>query len=125
MLCDSLGITPSANNGTLHLPLQPFGFHGPDDFEEPVYDPTPLDNAVTATKGPAKSIGVDPVSVPSLATTSDGSYPTSAAPTHAESTKEGETHEEDDDDWIDEAESKIKGFWDWVKEKVNGLWDKA
>ena len=125
MLCDSLGITPVANNGTLHLPLQPFGVHGPDDFEEPIYDPTPLDNAKTATKGSVKSIGVDPVPAdPSLATASDDGSPTPAAPTQAENTKEGE-EQEDDDDWIDEAESKIKGFWDWVKEKVNGLWDKA
>lgn len=125
MLCDSLGITPVANNGTLHLPLQPVGFHGPDDFEEPIYDPTPLDNAESATKGSFKSIGVDPVSIiPSLATASDGGSTTPAGPTQAENTKEGDKHDDDDDDdWIDEAESKIKGFWDWIKEKASGLWD--
>ena len=28
ILCDSVGITPLPNNGTLHLPLAPVGVHG-------------------------------------------------------------------------------------------------
>lgn len=120
MLCDSVGITPVANNGTLHLPLQPLGIHGPDDFEEPVYDPTPLGGAEGAANEAGKSIGVDPISVgPSTGTASDGASP--SKPTGAEDTAE----DEEDDEWIDKAESKIKGFWDWVKEKVDGIWGRA
>lgn len=124
LLCDSLGITPAPNNGTLHLPLRPFGVHGPDDFEEPVYDPMPLDNTGTATNdGADKSIGVDPVSViASPATALNGGSPTPAAPTQGEGAIEDDD-DDNDDDWIEEAESKIKSFWDWVKGKVNGLWD--
>ena len=145
MLCDSVGITPVANNGTLHLPLQPLGIHGSDDFEETVYDPTPLDGA----EAPSKSIGVDPVSVvPISGTTLDGGSP-AAAPTGAEDKPEDdndkpeddkdkpeddkdkpeddEDRPEDDEDnkWIDQAESKIKGVWDWVKEKAGGVWGKV
>ena len=29
-MCDSLGITPKPNNGTLRLPLKPVGFHSQD-----------------------------------------------------------------------------------------------
>lgn len=121
MLCDSVGITPVPNNGTLHLPLQPLGVHGPDDFEEPVYDPTPLGGEEAAAEGPGKPIGVDPVSVvPDIGMAPDGGSPT-AIPTGAEDAAEND----DDDEWIDEAESKIKGFWDWLKEKVGGVWGQA
>ena len=105
MLCDSVGITPVANNGTLHLPLQPLGIHGPDDFEETVYDPTPLDGA----EAPSKSIGVDPVSVvPTSGTSLDGGSP-AATPTGAEDRPEDdEDNPEDDEDRPDDDEDDDK-----------------
>ncbi|KAF7559828.1 hypothetical protein G7046_g4334 [Stylonectria norvegica] len=41
MLCDSVGIEPVANNGTLRLPLKPIGLHDPDETPETPEDPEP------------------------------------------------------------------------------------
>ncbi|KAH6887999.1 alkaline-phosphatase-like protein [Thelonectria olida] len=39
MLCDSVGIEPAANNGTLRLPLKPVGLHESEDTPEEPEDP--------------------------------------------------------------------------------------
>lgn len=41
-MCDSLGIAPKPNNGTLRLPLKPVGLHSDDstDAEDMVNDPS-------------------------------------------------------------------------------------
>ncbi|SPN99740.1 related to nucleotide diphosphatase [Cephalotrichum gorgonifer] len=129
MLCDSVGIIPASNNGTMRLPLRPLGLHGADDFAEPVYDPTP-----TAGGGTTKLIGVDPVDpsdpVSSVLDKETGTGATAAttapaAPAGEGETGEGETTEKEDEEEIDEAESKIKGLWDWITEKIGGIWDKV
>ena len=45
IICDSLGIEPHPNNGTLRLPLQPVGLHSDDD--EPLE--TPPDPVITSS----------------------------------------------------------------------------
>jgi hypothetical protein len=50
-VCDSIGITPKPNNGTLRLPLKPVGLHSDDNapgIETP--DDPPLVNTVVATR---------------------------------------------------------------------------
>ncbi|KAK7425850.1 hypothetical protein QQZ08_007699 [Neonectria magnoliae] len=39
MLCDSVGIEPQPNNGTLRLPLKPIGLHKPEETPEEPTDP--------------------------------------------------------------------------------------
>jgi hypothetical protein len=67
ILCDSLGIVPRPNNGTLRLPLRPIGLHSehdvssPDSPEDP---PTPVTISETpkTTSPPAQvesASGVD------------------------------------------------------------------
>ncbi|KAF7899928.1 hypothetical protein EAF00_004264 [Botryotinia globosa] len=41
IICDSLGLTPNPNNGTLRLPLKPVGFHSPDTSLPEPADPEP------------------------------------------------------------------------------------
>ncbi|KAA8567681.1 hypothetical protein EYC84_008154 [Monilinia fructicola] len=41
IVCDSLALTPKANNGTLRLPLKPVGLHSPDTFPPEPADPEP------------------------------------------------------------------------------------
>lgn len=42
IICDSLGIDPKPNNGTLRLPLQTVGFHSPEtSIKEPEDPPLP------------------------------------------------------------------------------------
>ena len=35
IVCDSLGVVPHPNNGTLHLPLNPIGLHGDETDDDP------------------------------------------------------------------------------------------
>lgn len=68
LICDSLSITPAANNGTLRLPLKPIGLH-PNNSDGLVT--TPNDPPLPSTEPPSSdskdhSIGVDdPDVVPS------------------------------------------------------------
>ncbi|KAL5381420.1 hypothetical protein DPSP01_007134 [Paraphaeosphaeria sporulosa] len=117
IVCDSIGITPLANNGTLRLPLKPVGLHSDEDNlpDETPADPVP----VSASPSPSPSsslspspsaaaieIHVDPPSSTSPAQTSKAAAPTSsAAPTgtHAPETWwQGLTHlAEGAEEWVD------------------------
>ena len=145
MLCDSVGIMPAPNNGTVNLPLKTVGVHGPDDFAESIQDPTPLDGAEADAGGEGKSIGVDPVAVapdtqsPDTDTQGHGKpigvdpvepvaetqtpMTSSSGPAAAAPTRTADMTEEEEQAWLDQAESKIKGFWDWVKEKFGSAFD--
>lgn len=121
LLCDSVGIEPVPNNGTLRLPLHPLGIHESHDPEE-LFEGPKSDSGELATAKPTKPVVVDPPVADGTPTDAEKVAETSVvtAPGAAEeSSKEG--HDED----IDEAESKIKGFWDWISEKVEGLWEKV
>ncbi|KAM5346786.1 hypothetical protein ACJ41O_009791 [Fusarium nematophilum] len=54
MLCDSVGIVPKPNNGTLRLPLKPIGIHKPEDTPEEPADPEPSVEAPPQSKEPAR-----------------------------------------------------------------------
>ena len=86
MLCDSVGLPPVPNNGTMHLPLEVSGLHDPDTrIEDPADDemwPSASDAAVqtSATSQEAsvtelsQSVDVDPVDSnhPAVSTTPAG-----------------------------------------------------
>ncbi|KAG8420662.1 hypothetical protein J3459_010878 [Metarhizium acridum] len=91
ILCDSLGIEPQPNNGTLRLPLKPVGTH--DDTkppETPEDPPPPQESSVhptefvptrpTKPQASSPAIGVDLPPPPSSASASEPSLP--AADTH-------------------------------------------
>lgn len=42
IICDSLGIEPRPNNGTIRLPFQTTGLHDPAAYEQPPDDPPPI-----------------------------------------------------------------------------------
>lgn len=60
ILCDSLGIVPRPNNGTLRLPLRPIGLHSehdvssPDSPEDPPGTPVTISETPTTTSPPAQ-----------------------------------------------------------------------
>ncbi|KAJ4298721.1 hypothetical protein N0V88_003753 [Collariella sp. IMI 366227] len=133
LLCDSVGITPAPNNGTLRLPLKPIGLHddpgaqgidtpvdpveasptstvlSPDQSTRPVIvNPIPT-TVVETTNAPTKPVGVDhPEPQP---TTSPAQPPSS------------DTNNDGDDE--DSAGDKVKEFWDWFTGKVEHWWDKV
>ena len=48
ILCDSLGVEPQPNNGTLRLPLQPVGLHSDNDVVPVLEGPGDVNTTSTA-----------------------------------------------------------------------------
>lgn len=142
MLCDSVGMEPKPNNGTLRLPLKPVGLHGPgttiEDLEDLATAPTvsssstaaemrvsssvgPMDDGsatLPATSSPTatKSVGVDPVSQSQQPTKTLGVDPVETGPPARPHPKEG-----------GEGSQRFKSLselWEWMKGKADGIWDK-
>lgn len=128
ILCDSVGLTPKPNNGTLHLPLRPVGLHDTQDTgldtppdPEDVMSSTVAVSSETPAAKPTKSVLVNPISTPASpagtsAATSAGAGTPGPSPTGNES---GSEAGEGDDD-----EDAVQSFWDWLTGKVDELWDK-
>lgn len=130
IICDSLGLIPKPNNGTLRLPLQPIGFHSPETTgAEPLdpIDPTATmgseDNAISVSPIEASSaadpnearpsfVGVDPVDeVGDKTAVGDGSK---MADEEEEEGKKGGGEEE-------EKEEDEGGFWDYLLGKLEDM----
>lgn len=122
LLCDSLGMEPAPNNGTLRLPLKPIGTHKDEDTPETPQDP------VTTTAIPERPTAPEKPTEPAR--------PTAPAPAEGDGKDSDEKDDDDDDDDEDEDEDekdedednsvggKIKVWWDWVVEKVGNVVDK-
>jgi hypothetical protein len=112
IICDSLGLEPKPNNGTLRLPLKTIGVHSSDTSL-----PDPVDPADTSnTDG---SINVDPIEAGSAADGDAippymiGVNPADDATTDSPTTNEGQMAD-------DEEGSEPQDFWDYVWGKVDG-----
>jgi hypothetical protein len=123
ILCDSVGMKPIPNNGTLRLPLKTVGLHEPDatidEPEDPEPDQVSGESATTATStSPAETIsvtepnvqpptiiGVDPVDPPQ--------DPESSTVDSASDSNEGPKEFKS---WQD--------YWAWLTGKVDDLWHK-
>lgn len=55
ILCDSLGVEPRPNNGTLRFPLQPVGLHSDEDVPVVEYPQDPVSTASPASTTSALS----------------------------------------------------------------------
>lgn len=65
IVCDSLGIEPKPNNGTLRLPLQPIGLHsGQPPTSDDIPEDLPSDAAVAAEVSYANTTQNYPLSEP-------------------------------------------------------------
>ncbi|KAG6006437.1 hypothetical protein E4U21_007055 [Claviceps maximensis] len=64
ILCDTLGITPRPNNGTLRLPFRPIGTHSPENQEPHPVDPPPSLPTSEASSPHHPDILVDPPQPP-------------------------------------------------------------
>ncbi|KAI4593474.1 hypothetical protein KJ359_009365 [Pestalotiopsis sp. 9143b] len=138
ILCDSVGMKPIANNGTLRLPLKTVGLHEPEtvlgDPEDPetnaaTEESTPVDvstspvetgSAVESAQQPPETVGVDPVAAQPSATV--GIDPVeSQIPQEPEVPAEGNTGENDD---TPKEFKSWQDYWDWLTGKVDDLWNK-
>jgi hypothetical protein len=117
IVCDSLGLEPKPNNGTIRLPFKTNGKH---DFEagvEEVHDPPSDDDEVD---------GIDdgiilPPEVPNLNDFPKPPTPPSPpkAPTPPSPPPPPDRPVVHDGDATEKGE--VEGWWEWVKNKVNGV----
>ena len=143
ILCDSVGIAPAPNNGTLRLPLKTVGLHSDPDVQvdnpvDPVDPVEPLSTSTSLSPEPTKPILINPVST-SNAAVSTSSAETSAPaktvtvgvdypapqPTNQPSGENGNDSGDGDSSVVDDVESSVKNFWDWFTGKVGHWWDKV
>jgi hypothetical protein len=103
-MCDSLGIEPVPNNGTLRLPLKPIGLHS--DLDAPVLD-TPQDL-------PEKGVGHASTMSPS------STAPFSVETRPAEPTRTP-GKEPDNDGYDDDDGPQSKSIWEWLRESLEEL----
>ncbi len=133
ILCDSVGLPPQANNGSLRLPLRPVALHNPGTVVEEPADPvssytlpvTTSTSRPTSTAATAK-VGVDPVHKPT---------PTAPHPIQVHSAKPqplppppppttGQPSDEGPDKAADGAKNAAHRVWNWFTDQVNKIWNK-
>jgi len=112
ILCDSLGIEPLPNNGTLRLPLQPIGLHSDEDV--PVLE-HPLDPPIASTS-PSAFTSAIPQATPS-ATDASVNAPANTADT------EDDIEDEDQPAWWKAFWGKMHDFKDWAEDMVGAVKD--
>ena len=148
ILCDSVGISPAPNNGTLRLPLKPVGLHSDEPgvaIESPV-DPvtsytlaltsstTPLTASPVAifttvsTATPAQSAPTDPVtSTKTSSVVSNQNTPSTNQPNPqpTDQPSGGDNGTDDNNPSDGNSDSKTQSFWDWFTGKVSNWWGKV
>ena len=114
IVCDSLGIEPKPNNGTLRLPLKPIGLHSDKSApsEEALVDLSPEPEHVSSSALPlvtGPSIGVDvPEVIPTRPVIEDG----------AES-KDSEVKEKPVSKWWASFISKVQAAKEWIESHIH------
>ena len=118
IICDSIGLTPAPNNGTLRLPLKPVGLHNDeeDSTNETPSDPVGLHSLTSAPPSAATmSAVISSLSSLAASTSGLGSASTSATASTPPATSSKPPHKHWWDWFTDEAE-KIE---DWVDDFVH------
>ncbi|KAK4659892.1 hypothetical protein QC762_114330 [Podospora pseudocomata] len=131
MLCDSVGITPAPNNGTLRLPLKPIGLHSDHEFDSPAESST--QTPVLSSSTSAKPVMVNPVtaSAPLVAPTAtvtrtvEKTIEVDKPTAQPSSDPSGGDEGDDGKSPLDKVGDSVKGFWDWFSGKVSHWWDKV
>lgn len=143
LLCDSLGLTPKPNNGTLRLPLKPIGTHKSEDEPKVPEDPVTSYSLTLTSSQAAKTKTIERPSVPPKPTTSTSSAAvskqlTSTATTttrtsslQPHTTSSGAaagtpTQKPEDQDGGADSSSpdKLQSIWDWFSDKIDKVWHK-
>ena len=114
IVCDSIGVIPKPNNGTLRLPLKPVGLHS--DPEVPVEEtpPDPVESAASVVPSSLSHLLPTASAVPLASSTvnSFSSMPPSAI-VLASSTPTASS--------IPDNKEQKKPWWEWVTDKVEEL----
>ena len=122
MLCDSVGLEPKPNNGTLRLPLKPVGLHESGNTVEQPADPvssyTLTSTSSTEMVTLTATVGVDPVVTEAEPKTSGTIQVDPVKPQPTEGAENGDEAEKPDDD-------DPTGWVDWIKGEFDKIWDKV
>ncbi|OWY50381.1 Phosphodiest-like protein [Alternaria alternata] len=136
IVCDTLGLTPAPNNGTLRLPLKPVGLHD-DDEDAPGNENHTPEDPVPAYTIPSSSSSTDLASMDlnslsSIAASASGMEDTSpslhdpvvpARPTPADGSKDELKNKEGDKEASEGAEKEKESWWEWLTHKADGVKD--
>ncbi|KAI5268909.1 Phosphodiest-domain-containing protein [Aureobasidium subglaciale] len=122
LVCDSIGVVPNPNNGTLRLPLKPIGLHGsmpPNDLPEdmPEDSSNSIEVSTVITLGALSS---NQASRPTIATT-DAAAPTRPVIHDDVSQEDEDNNGKDTNLWWDWVKGKLDGAKDWA----TGVYDKV
>lgn len=148
MVCDSIGLEPKPNNGTLRLPLTPTGLHSTGDSTEEPADPVPPYTLTTSTVAAATAEALATTAeatAPTEPTESTESQPTESELTESEPTESESTESvptlttstapvstdsatptpDDDSNALNRFKSAAHDFWNWLTDSVDKAWDKV
>ncbi|KAE8150287.1 alkaline-phosphatase-like protein [Aspergillus avenaceus] len=117
IICDSLGIDPLPNNGTLRLPLKPVGLHSDTDAPavETPSDPPTTETAVSASVAPAPS---------RTAAAEHSTTPTMTPGPHPEENPEEDaSNENKHSSWWGSFWDKVEDLKDWAGDVIDTVKD--
>jgi hypothetical protein len=145
IVCDSIGLVPAPNNGTLRLPLKPVGLHNDENDDDSSVsgngkqipeDPVP---SYTLSSSPSPSSSMSPANFASMPSTPDFNSLSSIAasasgledtspsldevtsrPTPSSGGKDG-GDANTGTDGEDEEKEKEESWWDWLTHKADGV----
>ena len=108
IICDSLGVIPHSNNGTIRLPMKPVGLHS--DFKEPL--DLPDDNPADIR------VPFNDVAVASSTATPTASDEKASAVFIPEKPSNGEDHKSN---WWKYVHEQLKNAKDWAKQVIDSI----
>ncbi|KAK8148367.1 hypothetical protein G3M48_010344 [Beauveria asiatica] len=138
LLCDSVGITPQPNNGTLRLPLKPDGTHTDEVAEEqdPVLTKDATESALPFTSTQSSSTSGSTTEAqpsPTLVTGTEApAAPEETEPAKKDSEDDGEEQTDETDEGNGEEKDPgilgsladaVGDAWDWISEQAGKVWD--
>ncbi|KAF1932190.1 Phosphodiest-domain-containing protein [Didymella exigua CBS 183.55] len=119
IICDSVGLIPAPNNGTLRLPLKPVGLHNDDEdsADETPHDPVDT-HSLTSAPPSAATMSATTSSLSSLAASASGLEATTASLEGSASVSASATSSAPP-----AASSKPvhKHWWDWFTDKADDI----
>ncbi|PYI28720.1 nucleotide pyrophosphatase family protein [Aspergillus indologenus CBS 114.80] len=119
LICDSLGVTPHPNNGTLRLPLKPVGLHSDEDSPT-LEDPSDPPSVTTTVVEPIK-----PPTTPTTTSSMISASPTSSADMAVDTPPETSSQSEDETgpNWWGTLWEKIEEAKDWATDVFDTVKD--
>ncbi|KAI4735552.1 Phosphodiest-domain-containing protein [Aureobasidium sp. EXF-12298] len=131
LVCDSIGIVPKPNNGTLRLPLKPIGLHDsmppneiPEDLPEDSTSIAGSDGLASPVYPATATIGASAEAAETTSSLTQASRPTIVA-TDAPVPTRPVIHDDVSQEEEDKNGKDTNLWWDWVKGKLDGAKDWA